>query len=41
MRRLRANPERGFVTGLDILSVEEGEKARKRKERFEDDYIRF
>lgn len=33
-RRLRANPERGFITGLDIMSVEEQEKAKKRKERF-------
>jgi len=40
-RRLRANPERGFVTGLDILSVEEREKARKRKERFEEEDIQF
>jgi len=40
-RRLRANPERGFVTGIDILSVEEREKARKRKERFDEDDIRF
>ncbi len=34
-RRLRANPERGFITGMDIMSKEEKEKARKRKERFE------
>ena len=40
-RRLRANPERGFVTGIDILSVEEREKARKRKERFDEEDIRF
>jgi len=40
-RRLRANPERGFVTGLDILSPEEREKARKRKERFDEEDIRF
>jgi len=34
-KRLRANPERGFVTGIDIMSSEEREKAGKRKERFE------
>ena len=36
-RRLRANPERGFVTGIDIMSKEEREKAGKRKERFEEE----
>jgi len=36
-RRLRANPERGFITGLDIMSNEEKEKAGKRKERFEEE----
>lgn len=34
-RRMRANPERGFITGMDIMSTEEKEKAGKRKERFE------
>jgi hypothetical protein len=34
-RRLRANPERGFITGIDIMSTEEKEKAGKRKQRFE------
>ena len=29
------------MTGLDILSVEEREKASKRKERFEEEDIRF
>jgi len=36
-RRMRANPERGFITGMDIKSTEEQEKARKRKERFEEE----
>jgi len=36
-RRLRANPEKGFITGIDIMSTEEKEKARKRKERFEEE----
>ena len=36
-RRLRANPERGFITGMDILSPEEVEKAKKRKQRFEEE----
>jgi hypothetical protein len=36
-RRLRANPEKGFITGMDIMSKEEKEKARKRKERFEEE----
>lgn len=36
-RRLRANPEKGFITGMDIQSAEEQEKARKRKERFEEE----
>lgn len=34
-RRMRANPERGFITGMDITSTEEKAKAGKRKERFE------
>ena len=29
------------MTGIDILSVEEREKARKRKERFDEEDIRF
>ena len=33
-RRLRANPERGFATGFDVLSPEEQAKAQRRKERF-------
>lgn len=33
-RRLRANPERGFATGFDVLSPEERAKAQRRKERF-------
>lgn len=33
-RRLRANPERGFATGFDVLSPEERLKAQQRKERF-------
>ncbi|KAL7532007.1 hypothetical protein ACHAWF_003985 [Thalassiosira exigua] len=33
-RRLRANPERGFVTGIDTFSKEERAKADARKERF-------
>ena len=34
-RRLRANPKPGFVTGLNLYTEEEKEKARKRAERFE------
>ena len=33
-RRLRANPERGFITGIDTFSTEEKAKAIARKERF-------
>eukprot|EP00571_Detonula_confervacea_P015600 CAMPEP_0172308350 /NCGR_PEP_ID=MMETSP1058-20130122/8971_1 /TAXON_ID=83371 /ORGANISM="Detonula confervacea, Strain CCMP 353" /LENGTH=769 /DNA_ID=CAMNT_0013020741 /DNA_START=39 /DNA_END=2345 /DNA_ORIENTATION=+ len=33
-RRLRANPERGFITGIDTFSVSEKAKANARKERF-------
>jgi len=33
-RRLRANPERGFITGIDTFSAEEVAKAKERKERF-------
>jgi len=36
-RRLRANPDKGFITGMDIMSKEEKEKARKRKQRFEEE----
>ncbi|EJK60874.1 hypothetical protein THAOC_18716 [Thalassiosira oceanica] len=36
-RRLRANPERGFITGIDTFSVEEKQKALNRKERFAQD----
>lgn len=36
-RRLRHNPEKGFITGMDIMSTEEKEKARKRKQRFEEE----
>jgi hypothetical protein len=36
-RRLRANPDKGFITGMDIMSAEEKEKARKRKQRFEEE----
>ena len=33
-RRLRSNPERGFITGIDTFSNEEKAKADARKERF-------
>ncbi|KAL7542916.1 hypothetical protein ACHAXR_012358 [Thalassiosira sp. AJA248-18] len=33
-RRLRANPERGFITGIDTFSAPEKAKADARKERF-------
>ena len=33
-RRLRANPERGFITGIDTFSTEEKAKADARKVRF-------
>jgi hypothetical protein len=33
-RRLRSNPQKGFATGMDIMSPEELEKQRKRAERF-------
>lgn len=33
-RRLRANPERGFITGIDTFSNEEKAKATARKDRF-------
>lgn len=33
-RRLRANPQKGFATGMDISTPEEMEKQRKRAERF-------
>ena len=33
-RRLRANPERGFITGIDTFSNEEKAKATARRERF-------
>jgi hypothetical protein len=33
-RRLRANPQKGFATGMDISAPEELEKQRKRAERF-------
>mmetsp|Transcript_14597 Transcript_14597/g.27445 ORF Transcript_14597/g.27445 Transcript_14597/m.27445 type:complete len:881 (+) Transcript_14597:76-2718(+) len=36
-RRMRANPERGFITGFNIMDEKEQEKQRKRKERFEMD----
>ncbi len=36
-RRLKANPERGFITGIDIMSNAEKEKAGKRKQRFEEE----
>jgi len=39
-RRLRANPEPGFITGIDVTSQEESDKRRKRKERFERDQKR-
>jgi len=32
---MRANPQKGFVTGLDITSPEEQEKAMKRMQRFQ------
>eukprot|EP00586_Coscinodiscus_wailesii_P023741 CAMPEP_0172499204 /NCGR_PEP_ID=MMETSP1066-20121228/123805_1 /TAXON_ID=671091 /ORGANISM="Coscinodiscus wailesii, Strain CCMP2513" /LENGTH=614 /DNA_ID=CAMNT_0013272817 /DNA_START=83 /DNA_END=1927 /DNA_ORIENTATION=+ len=34
-RKLRANPERGFITGIDLESAEEIEKRKRRRERFE------
>ena len=37
VRKLRANPERGFITGIDVMSPEEREKAERRKERFVDE----
>jgi hypothetical protein len=36
-RRLRANPERGFITGIDTFCLEEKAKADARKERFAKD----
>jgi len=33
-RRLRANPEKGFITGIDTFSATEKAKAKARKERF-------
>ncbi|KAL9189695.1 hypothetical protein ACHAXT_009370 [Thalassiosira profunda] len=36
-RRLRANPERGFITGIDTFSAAEKAKADARKERFKRD----
>jgi hypothetical protein len=36
-RRLRANPERGFITGIDTFSAAEKAKADARKERFAKD----
>lgn len=33
-RRLRANPEKGFITGMDILTPEELDKQEARKARF-------
>jgi len=36
-RKLRANPERGFITGIDVMSPEEQAKAADRKARFADD----
>eukprot|EP00566_Odontella_aurita_P036601 CAMPEP_0113600338 /NCGR_PEP_ID=MMETSP0015_2-20120614/42653_1 /TAXON_ID=2838 /ORGANISM="Odontella" /LENGTH=745 /DNA_ID=CAMNT_0000508587 /DNA_START=424 /DNA_END=2661 /DNA_ORIENTATION=+ /assembly_acc=CAM_ASM_000160 len=36
-RRLRANPEKGFVTGIDVMSAEEKAKAERRKARFAED----
>lgn len=36
-KRLRANPERGFITGIDTFSNEEKAKADARKERFAKD----
>jgi hypothetical protein len=36
-RKLRSNVTKGFITGIDIMSQEEKEKARKRKERFEEE----
>ena len=36
-RRLRSNPERGFITGLDTFSKEEQLKAAKRKQRFQEE----
>ena len=36
-RRLRANPEPGFITGIDVTSEAETLKRKKRKERFERD----
>jgi hypothetical protein len=33
-RRLRANPEKGFITGIDTFSTEEKDKALARKRRF-------
>jgi hypothetical protein len=36
-RRLRANPERGFITGIDTFSAAEKAKADARKERFAND----
>lgn len=36
-RRLRMNPEKGFITGIDTFSMEEKAKADARKERFAKD----
>ena len=36
-RRLRANPERGFITGIDTFSNEEKAKATARRERFKEE----
>ena len=36
-RRLRANPEPGFITGIDVTSEAEALKRKRRKERFERD----
>lgn len=36
-RRLRANPEAGFITGIDVTSEEEKRKRLERKKRFEKD----
>lgn len=38
-RKLRANVSKGFITGIDIMSPEEKQKAQKRKERFEQEDI--
>ena len=36
-KRLRSNPQQGFITGIDTESTEEEEKRKRRQERFEGD----